>query len=87
VKVRKTADERIEELRRKREQLDVRMAKLAAKQKSEARKRDARRKIIVGAAVLAHAEQDRFFRSALRDVLRAAVTRDIDRAVITDLLA
>jgi peptidoglycan/LPS O-acetylase OafA/YrhL len=53
---------------------------------TEERKRDARRKIIVGAAALAHAEVDPGFRAALRMALRAAVTRDIDKAVIPDLL-
>jgi hypothetical protein len=83
---RKSPSQQLEELRKKREQLDARMASLAARQKTEERKRDARRKIIVGAAVLAHAEVDPGFRAALRTALRAAVTRDIDKAVIPDLL-
>lgn len=83
----KTADGRIEALRRKRSQIDARLALLAAREKAEARKRDARRKIIVGAAVLAHAGLDPFFRVALRELLRRAVTRPIDRAAILDLLA
>ncbi|EJW10925.1 hypothetical protein A33M_3919 [Rhodovulum sp. PH10] len=62
------------------------MARLAARQKNEARKRDARRKIIVGAAVLAHAEIDPEFRKTLREVLQAAVTRTIDREAVADLL-
>jgi peptidoglycan/LPS O-acetylase OafA/YrhL len=57
------------------------------RKEAEERKRDARRKIIVGAAALAHAEVDPGFRAALRVALRAAVTRDIDKAVIPDLLA
>jgi len=54
---------------------------------SEERKRDAQRKTIVGAAALAHAEIDPGFRAALRVALRAAVTRDVDKAVIPDLLS
>ena len=57
------------------------------RKETEERKRDARRKIIVGAAALAHAEVDPGFRAALRVALRAAVTRDVDKAVIPDLLA
>jgi hypothetical protein len=83
---RKSPSQQIEELRKKREQLDARMASLAARQKTEERKRDARRKIIVGAAVLAHAQVDSAFKTALQRALRQAVTRDIDRAAIPDLL-
>jgi peptidoglycan/LPS O-acetylase OafA/YrhL len=56
------------------------------RKETEERKREARRKIIVGAAALAHAEVDPGFRAALRAAMRAAVTRDIDKAVIPDLL-
>jgi hypothetical protein len=57
------------------------------RKETEERKRDARRKFIVGAAALDYAEIDPGFRAALRVVLRAAVTRDIDKAAIPDLLA
>jgi hypothetical protein len=57
------------------------------RKETEERKQEARRKIIVGAAALAYAEVDPGFRAALRVVLRAAVTRDIDKAAIPDLLA
>jgi peptidoglycan/LPS O-acetylase OafA/YrhL len=56
------------------------------RKETEERKRDARRKIIVGAAALARAEVDPGFRAALRVALRAAVTRDTDKAAIPDLL-
>jgi peptidoglycan/LPS O-acetylase OafA/YrhL len=57
------------------------------RKETEERKREARRKIIVGAAALAHADVDPGFRAALRVAMRAAVTRDIDKAAIPDLLA
>lgn len=83
---RKSQTERIDTLRQKQEQIKAQLAALEARQKSEDRKRDARRKIVVGAAVLAHAEIDPSFCAALTKALHAAVTRDIDRAVIADLL-
>ena len=83
---RKSANERIETLRQKREQLKAQLAALESRQKTEDRKRDARRKIIVGAAVLAHADLHPSFADALAAVLRVAVTRDIDRGVIVYLL-
>jgi len=83
---RKTVEQKLDDLRKQREQLDARFAKLTAQQKTKSRKQDARRKIIVGAAALAHAEVDPAFRHALSAALRSAVTRDIDRKVIGDLL-
>ncbi len=83
---RKTAAQRLEDLRKKQEALKAEMAALEARAKTDDRKRDARRKIIVGGAVLAHAELNPSFRDALTEALQAAVTRDIDKAVIADLL-
>jgi hypothetical protein len=56
------------------------------RKKTKERKRDARRKIIVGIAALAQADVDPGFRAALRVAVRAAVTHDIDKAAIFDLL-
>lgn len=75
-----------EKLEKQRAQIEARLKALDAKDKTEQRKRDARRKIIVGGAVLAHAAQHPAFADVLRGVLNAAVTREIDRKVITDLL-
>jgi hypothetical protein len=83
---RKSAAERIETLKQKVERLQAQQAALVARQKADDRRRDARRKIVVGAAVLAHAELNPSFRDNLREALQAAVTRDIDKAVIADLL-
>ncbi len=55
-RTRKSLEEQLAELTRKREQLEARHRALIATKKATDRKLDARRKIIVGAAVLAHAE-------------------------------
>jgi hypothetical protein len=83
---RKTLDERLAELTKQQEQLEARRAALLAAKKETDRKRDARRKIIIGAAVLAHAELHPAFADQLRGVLNRAVQRPIDRNVIADLL-
>jgi len=83
---RKSLDEQLAELTRKKEQLEARRQALVATKKSADRKLDARRKIIVGAAALAHAELDPSFADKLREVLDQAVLRAIDRDVIADLL-
>ena len=66
---------------------------LAARQQLEAartalrdRKRLTRRKIVVGAAMLAEAAHDPAVRQVIQAVLHARVTRPLDRVVIADLL-
>jgi hypothetical protein len=64
----KTTEELIAEEEKKGEQVKARMAELKARQKVEERKRENHRKIIVGAAVMAHIRIDPRFR---KDVLAA----------------
>lgn len=85
--VAKPLSERISAAEQKLKQQQARLARLKAKQGTAERKLDTRRKIIVGAAVLAHAELHSATRAALQSVLRIAVTRDQDKAAIKDLLS
>ncbi|WP_281932829.1 hypothetical protein [Methylocystis iwaonis] len=62
------------------------MSKLAQQAKDENRKRDARRKIIVGGAILAYMEKDESFARAVRSILGTYVGRPKDKEVIEDLL-
>jgi hypothetical protein len=84
--VRKSSSERIAELAERKKQIEAKLAGLAARERQEERKRDTRRKVVVGAAVLAHAERDAEFSAKLRAVLAMAVLRPADREAITDLL-
>jgi hypothetical protein len=68
------------------DQLAARRQLDAAREAHRDRKRDARRKIITGAALLAEAEHDPAVGQVVRRVLQARVTRPIDRAVLADLL-
>lgn len=85
-RARKSLDDKIAELTKRQQQLEAQRLVLLASKKTANRKLDTRRKIIVGAAVLTHAELNPHFSSMLRDVLSVAVQRDIDRRVIADLL-
>jgi len=67
--------------------LDVRLNRLEARAKQEDRKRDTRRKIVVGAAVLAALDKDPELDRAVRRLLAVYVLRENDRDVIADLLA
>lgn len=83
---RRSHAEQLATLQEQRAKLDARMKALQARQKEETRKTDTRRKIVVGGAVLAHAALHPEFAAVLRGVLKVAVTRDIDKAVVADLL-
>ncbi len=83
---RKSLADQIAALKESERQTQARLAALLARQKTEERKRDTRRKIVVGGAGLTHAALHPAFAEALRDVLRAAVTRDIDRTLLADWL-
>ena len=56
---RKSLDDQLAELTRKRDQLEARRLALLAVKKDSDRKLDTRRKIIVGAAMLAHRSEER----------------------------
>lgn len=81
-----TAAERIAALQTKRDQIEQRLKALSVQETARKRKEETRRKIIIGAAVLAHAEVDAQFGALLRAALGKAVTREIDRKVVGDLL-
>lgn len=70
---RKTPDEKVAELRKKRDQLNARIQKETAKARTAARKADTRRKIIAGAIALEHAEHDPNWKAYLDDLLKRHV--------------
>ncbi len=64
----------------------ARLNTLSTKAKQEERKRDTRRKIIVGGMVIAAMERDEDFAARIAALLGAYVGRPNDREVIADLL-
>jgi hypothetical protein len=78
--------DRIAAIKAKQEQLAARLKPLAAKAKLEDRKRDTRRKIIIGGMVIAAMERDEDFAARIAALLAAYVARPNDREVIADLL-
>jgi hypothetical protein len=78
-------DDRIQTLETKLQQLKVRQQRIAARKaallSSRARKEDTRRKILVGAVILAKVEQGDFDERQLRRWLDKALTRGDDRAL------
>lgn len=78
---RKTEQERLAELEAKKAALEAQMQAIQARQKERQRKDDTRRKVLVGAAVLAEAEKNPAAKQKLMSLLDQHLTRDVDRAV------
>lgn len=76
---RKTAEEQLEELEKKKSQLDARIQKKRAAVRASQRRQDTRRKIIAGALALEHATIDAEFGRKLNRLLNEHVTRPDDR--------
>ena len=78
-------DERIATLQERLQQLKAQQQRSAARQKSmetkRHRKEDTRRKILVGAVLLARIEQGRFPKAELHAWLDESLTRPDDRAL------
>jgi hypothetical protein len=81
---RKTLHQRIVEHLKRHEQSRAELADLKARAKDLDRKLDVRRKIIMGAAVQAHAKLNSAFREELRKAILAGVTRQRDREILPE---
>ncbi len=84
---RKTPDELRAELLQKKAQLEERLRKIERQQSEKERKADTRRKIVVGALCLAHAEHKPEFKKWLSEALRKTLTKPSDKELFKDLLA
>lgn len=73
--------ERIKELRERQRQLAARLALMEARERGERRKRDTRRKIVIGAAVLALARRNQLFARWL-EMRLPEVVEERDRPLI-----
>jgi hypothetical protein len=84
---RSSSTDRLELLRKKRDQIDAQLKALEARNKQTERKADTRRKVIAGALALEHFERNRdseFGRIMFR-LLDEYVVRPHDRALFPDL--
>ena len=71
----------LEKLRIKQEQLQARIRREQAKERTQERKDDTRRKILAGAAMLDRAEKDAAFKLELHALLGQFLVRADDRAL------
>jgi hypothetical protein len=82
---RRTLDEQLETLKQKKEAIEKQLNAVEKRKHETDRKLETRRKIIVGGAVIAHAEIDQEFRRAMQVALQKAVAPK-DRALVGDLI-
>lgn len=83
---RKSDNERLRDLKQKMEHLKNQHDGLLARQRTRERKRETRRKIIVGAIVLTLAGESEKFREFLRENLDHSIKSERDRELLADLL-
>jgi hypothetical protein len=83
----KSTAERKAALLEKRKVLDARLKDLQARESASTRKRDTRRKIVLGGAVMAHCAHDPVFAETVKAALRSALTNDRDKELLADWLA
>ena len=81
-----TPASRLEKLKQRKAKLDAEIAKAEATEKKAARAKDTRRKILIGAAMLAEIEAEPTFRDGLRRILDRRLTQERDRELLADLL-
>ena len=84
---RKTPEEQKAELLKKKAQLEERLKAIDAKESAQKRKDDTRRKILVGALCLTHAEHKPEFKEWLAATLKKTLEKPADIALFTDWLA
>lgn len=72
---------KLEKLHKRREALLAQIRREEAKDRQRSRADDTRRKILAGAAVLEHAEDDAVFKQMLDALLARFLVRDHDRAL------
>lgn len=75
------ADDRRTKLLEQRRQIEAKLKRLDAQARIQARKQDARRKIIAGALALEYAERNEAFGEELRGLIERHVERPADRAL------
>ena len=75
---------RLEEITRKRDQLNAQIQQLKARERSEERKRDTRRKILIGGVILKLVKRGDWTQTQLQELLDRELILDRDR-ILFDL--
>lgn len=81
----KTRAEKLEELRRKESQIKAQIQQLKQRDQAEERRKDTRRKILIGGAVLAKIKRGEWNYQQLVSLLDSELKSDRDRALFDEL--
>lgn len=84
---RKTPEEQKADLLKRKAQLEERLKAIGARENSQKRKDDTRRKILVSALCLAHAEHKPEFKKWLAEALSKSLEKPADIALFSDWLS
>jgi len=77
----RVSETRLEQLRKRRDALNARINAVKARERTVERRRETRRKVLAGAAVLYKAEKDVSFAAELNALLDGFLTREDERAL------
>ncbi|MXP61679.1 hypothetical protein [Pantoea sp. Taur] len=81
----KNRAEKLEELRLKESQIKAQIQQLKQKDQAEERKKDTRRKILIGGAVMAKIKRGEWNYQQLIDLLESELKNDRDRALFDEM--
>lgn len=70
---------RLEKLEERRKQIETQIQQIKAREHKQERKRDTRRKVLIGAAVLERVKSGRWSEERLRGMMDEYLTKEIDR--------
>ena len=77
---------RLDKLKQRKAKLEAEIAKAETVERKAARAKDTRRKILVGAAILAELEAEPHLRTIVQEILNRRLTQERDRALLADLV-
>jgi hypothetical protein len=80
-----TVASKLEKLKQRKAKLDAEIARAQKSERERQRSQDTRRKILIGAAILAEIEQEPSLRGVVQDILKRRLTQDRDRELLADL--
>ena len=81
-----TPTSKLEKLKQRKAKIDAEIAREQKAERERQRSKDTRRKILVGAAILAEIESEPSLRGVVQDILKRRLTQDRDRELLADLL-
>lgn len=74
-------NEQLEKLEQKKREIERKISEIRAKQSAEERKRETRKKVLIGAMILQQVNEGKYDKAHLTALLDDFLVRDVDRAL------